>query len=74
MLFGGFVPNEDESNLFASKTEDDSKTSFDVIDNGVDLTLTNKSMVLDVTVGSIKTGPELCTPSYFPSGGYKMSH
>jgi hypothetical protein len=72
MLFGGFVENED--GMFAGKNEEDLKNNFDVIDNGTDLTLTNKSMVLDVTVGSIKTGPELCTPSYFPSGGYKMSH
>lgn len=68
MLFGGFVQTEGEA------LEEDAKTTFDVTDNGKDLTLTNKSMVLDVTVGSIKTGPELCTPSYFPSGGYKMSH
>ena len=31
-------------------------------------------MILDVTVGSIKTGPELAVPSYFISGGYKMLH
>lgn len=38
------------------------------------MTLTNKSMVLDVTVGSIKYGSELNVPSYFLSGGYQMPH
>ena len=31
-------------------------------------------MVLDVTVGSIKYGSDLQTPSYYPSGGYMMPH
>jgi hypothetical protein len=31
-------------------------------------------LILDVTVGSIKFGPELPTPSYFMGGGYKLTH
>ena len=34
------------------------------------MTMTNQSLILDVTVGSIKYGPELATPTYFISGGY----
>lgn len=60
MIFGGFVPSD----------KDAEKTGQDVMDNGQALTLTNKSMVLDVTVGSIKYGSELNVPSYFLSGGY----
>jgi len=29
---------------------------------------------MDVTVGSIKHGPELQSPSYFISGSYKLLH
>ena len=36
------------------------------------MTITGQSIILDVTVGSIKYGPELTTPAYFVSGGYMM--
>jgi hypothetical protein len=32
--------------------------------------MSNKSLILDVTTGSIKLGPELATPTYFIAGGY----
>jgi hypothetical protein len=31
-------------------------------------------LIFDVTVGSIKYGPELATPTYFVSGGYMMTN
>ena len=45
-----------------------------MIDNSTKVNLTAQSLILDVTVGSIKYGPEIATPSYFISGGYKMLH
>ena len=42
--------------------------------DGRSVSLTEQSLILDVTVGSIKHGPELAVPSYFISGGYKMLH
>jgi len=45
-----------------------------MLDNGTRVTLSAQSLILDVTVGSIKSGPELGAPSYFISGGYKMLH
>jgi len=44
------------------------------MDYGTKVQLTAQSLILDVTVGSIKSGPELGAPSYFISGGYKMLH
>lgn len=38
------------------------------------MTLTKQTLILDVTVGSIKFGPELPVPSYFIGGGYKLTH
>lgn len=64
MIFGGFIPSDKQGE----------KTVHDVLDNGQEMTLTNKSMVLDVTVGSIKYGSEINVPSYFLSGGYQMPH
>jgi hypothetical protein len=59
LLFGGLVPRDSDSN----------ESQFDITENQVDLTLTAQSIILDVTVGSIKYGPELSTPAYFlPSG------
>lgn len=52
MIFGGFIPTDKDNT-------EEAKTTFDVVDNGQALTLTNKSMVLDVTVGSIKYGQDL---------------
>jgi hypothetical protein len=43
-------------------------------DNGREITLTKKTLILDVTVGSIKFGPKLPVPSYFIGGGYKLTH
>lgn len=60
MIFGGLVPKDEMNN---DKT-------FDVQENGVEMTMSNQSLILDVTVGSIKYGPELATPTYFISGGY----
>jgi len=73
MLFGGFVPIAPKEST-NQEGEEEEKTPLEIQDNGMELLLTNKSMILDVTVGSIKYGPELQTASYFPSGGYKMSH
>ena len=64
LIFGGLIPSENE--------EADPTTDF--VDSGTKLTLTNQSLILDVTVGSIKYGPELNTPSYFISGSYKLLH
>ena len=64
LIFGGLIPAEDQ--------ESDSSTDF--VDAGTKLTLTHQSLILDVTVGSIKHGPELNTPSYFISGSYKLLH
>lgn len=50
------------------------ETNQIMIDNGTKVSLTAQTLILDVTVGSIKSGPELATPSYFVSGGYKMLH
>ena len=58
------IPSESE--------EPDPSTDFE--DSGTSLKLTNQSLILDVTVGSIKYGPELNTPSYFMSGSYKLLH
>ena len=71
LIFGGFIPSEPNTE---DSEEKKNATPLDVQDNGVDLTLTGKTMVLDVTVGSIKYGSDLQTPSYFPSGGYMMPH
>jgi hypothetical protein len=60
LIFGGLVP----------KDEMNSDKTFDVQENGVEMTMSNQSLILDVTVGSIKYGPELATPTYFISGGY----
>jgi len=66
MIFGGLVPTTHD----ASET-----TEAHVLDdNGTQVTLSAQSLILDVTVGSIKSGPELADPSYFISGGYKVLH
>ena len=65
LIFGGFVPKS------AQKS---SEKTFDYSDNGVNLVLTNQSLIFDVTVGFIKFGPELGTPTYFISGGYLMTN
>ena len=62
MIFGGLIPRD----------EDSSDKLFDVTDQTTELSMTNQSIILDVTVGSIKYGPELSTPSYFISGGYML--
>ena len=36
------------------------------------MSITGQSIILDVTVGSIKYGPELTTPAYFVSGSYML--
>ena len=64
LIFGGLVPREEHS---------EDKT-FDVSENGVELSMSTHSLILDVTVGSIKYGPELATPTYFISGGYQLPH
>jgi len=43
-----------------------------IFDNGQILILSKETMVFDITVGSIKHGPELTAPSYFLSGGYQL--
>lgn len=48
--------------------------SFEFEDNGSAVTLTKQSIIIDVTVGSIKFGPEMPVPSYFIGGGYKLTH
>jgi hypothetical protein len=63
LVFGGMVARGEED-------ASGDKTSFDLVDNGVELSMTTNSLILDVTVGSIKYGPELATPTYFISGGY----
>lgn len=62
LIFGGLVPKDEQA----------SDTTFDVQDNKVNLTITAQSIILDVTVGSIKYGPDLATPTYFVSGGNMM--
>ena len=38
----------------------------------MELAITAQSIILDVTVGSIKYGPELTSPTYFLQGGYML--
>jgi hypothetical protein len=73
MIFGGLVPTE---NIEPAEEEDIKKAQelFEFEDNGARVTLTKQTIILDVTVGSIKFGPELPTPSYFIGGGYKLTH
>lgn len=66
LIFGGLIPRE-ESSATGNQT-------FEVVDNGTELNITTNSLILDVTVGSIKYGPELATPTYFVSGGYQLPH
>lgn len=70
MIFGGIVPATETSDTL----EEETTTNQVFTDNGTKISLTGQSLILDVTVGSIKTGPELALPSYFISGGYKMLH
>lgn len=63
LIFGGLIPREQSSNP---------EKTYDVSEQKTDLTITGQSIILDVTVGSIKYGPELTTPAYFVSGGYMM--
>ena len=70
MIFGGIVPAQEASDTL----EEETTTNQVFTDNGTKISLTAQSLILDVTVGSIKTGPELALPSYFISGGYKMLH
>lgn len=80
MIFGGIVPAAAERSAEAdSSDEDESPPQQDpqsqvLLDNGTRVNLSAQSLILDVTVGSIKSGPELGAPSYFVSGGYKMLH
>lgn len=78
LIFGGLVPSDSiiESQPEEEVPEDKKKSqeSFDFEDNGREITLTKQTLILDVTVGSIKFGPELPTPSYFVGGGYKLTH
>jgi len=64
LIFGGFIPKSTQRNT---------EKNFEFTDNGVNLVLTNQSLIFDVTVGFIKFGPELVTPTYFISGGYMMT-
>ena len=72
MIFGGIVPAPTSAETDETLEEEASNQLF--TDNGTKISLTAQSLILDVTVGSIKTGPELSVPSYFISGGYKMLH
>ena len=54
MIFGGMVDPEEGNN-----------ESENMADNGQDVQLTNQSYFLDVTVGTIKRGPELNDSCYF---------
>lgn len=63
LIFGGLIPRDQSSNL---------DKIFDVQEQKTDLSITANSIILDVTVGSIKYGPELTTPTYFLSAGYMM--
>ena len=60
MIFGGMIePSE----------EDDENSTNTLIDNGITVKLTDQSLYLDVTNGSIKRGPNLVTPSYYINNG-----
>ena len=84
LIFGGLIPTENASeyqnNLLEEEEEKPkrfgqmSPESHEFIDHGREITLTKQTLILDVTVGSIKFGPELNTPSYFIGGGYKLTH
>lgn len=58
MIFGGMVEHEDG--------DDDSHT---MVDHGQKVKLSDQSLFLDVTKGSIKRGPNLVTPSYYVNNG-----
>jgi hypothetical protein len=66
LIFGGFIPK--------STSRNNQDASFQFTDQGVEMTLSNQSLIFDVTVGSIKYGPDLATPTYFISGGYMMTN
>lgn len=58
MIFGGMIEseaNEEDENL--------------MVDNGQVVKLTNQSYFLDVTMGSIKRGPDLNSASYYINNG-----
>lgn len=62
MIFGGLIPTENESlkEVDQDGNERESQNEkFNVTDCDQQLTLTKNSLILDVTIGSIKTGPEL---------------
>jgi hypothetical protein len=58
MIFGGMVEHEEG---------DDEKDTM--IDNGQTVKLSDQSLFLDVTKGSIKRGPNLITASYYVNNG-----
>lgn len=66
LIFGGLIPKS------ASRNKQDN--TFEFTDQGVEMSLTNQSLIFDVTVGSIKFGPDLATPTYFMSGGFMMTN
>lgn len=59
MIFGGMIDSNGEE-------EDDENT---MVDNGQVCRLTNQSFFLDVTMGSIKRGPDLNSASYYINNG-----
>ena len=73
MIFGGVIPASQTAIEDAEEggANQDPQTQA-LVDYGTKVCLTAQSLILDVTVGSIKSGPELAAPSYFISGGYKM--
>ena len=58
MIFGGMVEHKEG--------EDDSEV---IVNQGQNIVLSDKSFYLDVTIGSIKRGPNLSTASYYINNG-----
>ena len=60
LIFGGMIEPDQEQ---------EGETESQMIDNGQVVSLTSQTYLLDVTVGSIKRGAELVTPSYYINNG-----
>ena len=58
MIFGGMVEHKEG--------EDDTEV---IVNQGQNVVLSDKSFYLDVTIGSIKRGPNLSTASYYINNG-----
>lgn len=75
MIFGGLIESksDDDDDSVDEQEQGDKNSESDqkqiVYDNGIKLELTCQSLLLDMTVGSIKRGSELTQKCYFQSGG-----